>query len=109
MSQGLNARPHENAHKYPETCEPYEDDEWILWQDDVNCHGDLLRAPPTPTVALPNQEEEQQDSENFSYSGSESDRLDVGGMLMGTLCYGEAISLDGIDDIFPELRFCEFD
>jgi hypothetical protein len=99
MSQGLNRPPHEIARTYPETCEPNKDDVPKVRLD--NLHRDLLRAPQTPTVALPKQEEEQEDSEKIFYSGSESD---LGGGLVGITMDDEARAmLDYIDDIFPGL------
>jgi hypothetical protein len=100
MSQGLNGHPHEKARTYPETCEPHKDDGLEDWLDNSN----LLNTPQIPTVALPEQEE----NEDFSYSGSESD---LGGGLLSKLdgdpeeMLGCLDELD--DDIFPKLFVIE--
>ena len=64
----------------------------------------LPRAPQTPTVPLPEQEEEREGSEDFCYSGSESD---PGCGLVGSLTMmnddPEAM-LGCIDEMFPGLK-----
>lgn len=93
MSQGLNRPLHENARTDPETCEPNKDN---------GLKAPLPRAPQTPTVALPKQEEELEDSDDFSYSGFEPD---AGCGLVGSLTMdgNPEVMLDYIDDIFPGL------
>lgn len=85
MSQGQNRPPHQNARTYPKTCEPREDDGFSL-----------LRAPPSPPIALP----EKEDCEDFSYSGPESDPDQRGGLMVNIS--DPLIPLDCIDDIFPD-------
>ena len=87
MSQGLNRPPCAKVHTYPENCESHEDG------------GQPPRTPKIPTVALPGEE----DGEDFSNGGSDSES-DLEGGLMGTLRgHPEAILLGCLDDIFPEL------
>jgi hypothetical protein len=90
MPQGLNSPLHEDARTDPETSEPNKD-------NGLPVEALLPRARQTPTVALP----EQEDSEDFSYSGFASD---PGCGLEGSLTmHDDPEMLDYIDDIFPGL------
>jgi len=99
MSRGLNRPPHENARTYPETCGRY--------------------APRITTVALPEQEEEEQKcGEDLSDSGSDSESdLPVGGGLMCTsygdpeasILFGSCPRVKNISRPLEKLRFDVFD
>jgi hypothetical protein len=94
MSQGINRRPREKARTYPQTYEPYKHDGLENWLKNLK----FPRTPQIPTVALP---ELQEEGEDFSYNES---KLNLGGGLMGTLDgHPDAILLDCLDDILPEL------
>jgi hypothetical protein len=98
MSRGLNRRPREKARTYPQTYEPYKHDHGL---EDGLDNLKFPRTPQMPTVALP----EQEDGEVFSYNES---KLNPGGGLMATLDGDpEAILLDCLDDILPELSTIE--